>query len=484
MDFPGEQTYQKLARLLVAPTLEPSQRAARIQAVEKDVILPLRVLLIAVLGYFFFLSHWNDVPERPRGLGLSIFQFYFWFYLLANIAAGAGFVWVSQMNLKTTQRINFTVGLLDVFLMTGLTFIVDGFDSPLYWVCLVLILHNALAIPLALPQLLLNLLVTLSYVVGGVLDRILISGDPVTAVRYIGKLLHLQPLPPPQVGFVKLMAGDPNAEAQRTENPYERILVLVIWAACCYGIQVLFEKQKRAEAEATEFAVRQERLRTAGRLAAEIAHKIKNPLGIITNAAFCLQRAVNDGELSVEEQITIIREEVGRADQILTELMGYAQLAEGRGERLEVASEIDDAILQVFPPAAKYEIRIKRYYASDLPAILMQRQHLNSVLVNLLQNAREALNGHGEIEVATRYGAQDSIIISIADNGPGIPHDKLNKIFEAYFTTRAKGTGLGLAIVKHNTEMYGGAVTVHSELGKGTRFTLEFPSRILMKLNT
>jgi signal transduction histidine kinase len=481
MAFPGEQTYQKLVRLLVAPTLEPSQRAARIQAVEKDVILPLRVLLIAVLGYFFFLSDWRDVSNQPRGLGHALFQYYFWLYLLANIAAGAVFVSVPQMSLKTTQWINFTVGVLDVFLMTGLTFIVDGFDSPLYWVFPVLILHNALSIPLALPQILLNLLVTLGYVVGGILDNIFISGDPERAVTYLGKLLHLEPSR--QGDFVQLMAGDPKLES-RTENPYERVLVLVIWAACCYGIQVLFEKQKRAEAEATEFAVRQERLRTAGRLAAEIAHKIKNPLGIITNAAFCLQRAINDGEFAVEEQITIIREEVSRADQILTELMGYAQLAEGRVERLEVAAEIDDAIQQVFPPAAKYDVRIKRYYSSDLPAILMQKQHLSSVLVNLLQNAREALNGHGEIEVATRYGAHDSIIITVADNGPGISPDKLDKIFEAYFTTRAKGTGLGLAIVKHNTEMYGGAVQVQSEPGQGTRFTLEFPPRILMKLNT
>src|ERR1039458_6601131 len=148
-----------------------------------------------------------------------------------------------------------------------------------------------------------------------------------------------------------------------------------------------------------------------------------------------------------------------------------------------MSDEIEDAILQVFPPAAKYEIRIKRFYSSELPAILMQKQHLSSVLVNLLQNAREALHGRGEIEVATRYGEQDSIIISIADNGPGVAPDKLDKIFEAYFTTRSKGTGLGLAIVKHNTEMYGGAVKVESEPGKGSRFTLEFPARILMRLS-
>jgi signal transduction histidine kinase len=238
-------------------------------------------------------------------------------------------------------------------------------------------------------------------------------------------------------------------------------------------------------------AVRQERLRTAGRLAAEIAHKIKNPLGIITNACFCLQRTVDEGQIAYEEQIGIvqeqsgiIREEVVKADQILTELMGYAQLAEGRVERLELAAEIDDAIQQVFPPAAKYEVRVLRYYSPELPAVLMQRQHLSSVLVNLLQNAREALGGRGQIEVSTRYGNQDSIIISIADDGPGIPPDKIDKIFDAYFTTRAKGTGLGLAIVKHNTEMYGGLVRVQSVLGKGTRFILEFPARILMRLTT
>ena len=91
--------------------------------------------------------------------------------------------------------------------------------------------------------------------------------------------------------------------------------------------------------------------------------------------------------------------------------------------------------------------------------------------------------GVGRIDISARYGKNDSAIISITDNGPGIAPDKIDKIFEAHFSTREKGTGLGLAIVKHNTEIYGGIVTVHSELGKGTRFTLEFPARILMRLS-
>jgi signal transduction histidine kinase len=263
----------------------------------------------------------------------------------------------------------------------------------------------------------------------------------------------------------------------------ERITVLVTWALCCYGIQVLFEKQKRAEAEATEFAVRQERLRTAGRLAAEIAHQLKNPLGIITNAAFCLNRSVHEGEMQVDEQIQIIREEVDRADQILTELMGYAQLAEGKVERLEVVEELDTAVQEVFPPAAKYQVKIHKDYAPALPALLMQKRHLSGVLVNLLQNAREAMNGRGAVNISAQYGDNDSIRIVISDTGPGISPNKIDKIFEAYFTTREKGTGLGLAIVKHNTEMYGGRVQVDSEVGKGTQFVVEFPARILMRLS-
>jgi signal transduction histidine kinase len=269
----------------------------------------------------------------------------------------------------------------------------------------------------------------------------------------------------------------------RVENPVERMVVLATWALCCYGIQMLFEKQKRADAEATEFAVRQERLQTAGRLAAEIAHQLKNPLAVITNSAFSLQRAAHEGVTAVDEQIDIIREEVERADQIITELMGYAQLAEGKVERLDVTEELDSALNEVFPPAAKYQVKLYREYAPSLPALLMQKRHLSSVLVNLMQNAREAMHGKGRLKVSAEYGNHDSIRILIEDDGPGIPPEKIDKIFEAYFTTRAKGTGLGLAIVKHNTEMYGGAVTVHSELGKGTAFAVEFPARILMRLS-
>ena len=115
--------------------------------------------------------------------------------------------------------------------------------------------------------------------------------------------------------------------------------------------------------------------------------------------------------------------------------------------------------------------------------MFMQRRHLLDTFANLLQNAREALgDGGGNIFISAQCHADYAIEVAIRDDGPGIPPDKHEKIFEAYYTTKEKGTGLGLATVKHNVELYGGAVRVESALGKGARFVLLFPARALMKL--
>jgi signal transduction histidine kinase len=250
----------------------------------------------------------------------------------------------------------------------------------------------------------------------------------------------------------------------------------------CYGVRALLEKQRRVDEEAQEFAARQEQLGAAGRLAAEIAHQMKNPLGIINNAAFSVQRALREGKSDVAQQIQIIQEEIERLDRIITQLIGYAQLSEGRVEKLSVTEELERAIDQVFPQGAQYEIQIHRDYADHFPPLLVQRAHLVQVFVNLLQNAREALHGKGNIYLSAHCHKDYAIEVVIRDEGPGIAADKLGKIFEAYFTNKEKGTGLGLAIVKHNVELYGGTVRVESELGKGARFVLLFPAKILLRL--
>ena len=241
------------------------------------------------------------------------------------------------------------------------------------------------------------------------------------------------------------------------------------------------EKQRRADEEAREFSKRQEQLQATGRLAAEIAHQLKNPLGIINNAAFTLQRTVKEGK-TITQQIKIIREEVDRSDRIITELMGYARLSEGQVEKLDITHELDRAIDQVFPPAANYDVKISRDYAPALPVILAQSGHLSEVFVNILQNAREALNGKGHVQITARYSEDYAVLVTIQDDGPGIPPEKLSKIFEPYFTTKERGTGLGLAIVKHNTELYNGTVEVQSTIGIGTTFIVKLPAKTVFNI--
>jgi signal transduction histidine kinase len=297
---------------------------------------------------------------------------------------------------------------------------------------------------------------------------------------------------PPTVARFPDDLDDPSREALRfyvpSENPAQtltlRLALLVLMTVCCYGVQVLLERQRRAVEEAGEFAMREGQLRSAGRVAAEFTHQIKNPLAIINNAAFSLQRALKQGKPVSAEQIRIIQEEVEHSDKIITQIMGYAQLSEGHVEKLNLIEELDEAIAQVFPPAAGYPVRIHCDYRTDeFPPMFMQRRHLLDSFMNLLQNAREALGEKGgNIYVSAECHADYSIEVSIRDDGPGIPADKQEKIFEAYYTTKEKGTGLGLATVKHNVELYGGAVRVESGLGKGARFTLVFPAKALIKL--
>ena len=262
-----------------------------------------------------------------------------------------------------------------------------------------------------------------------------------------------------------------------------RALLLVLMTACGYGLQVLIDKQRRMDAEEDEFDRRQSQLQASGRLAAEIAHQVKNPLGIINNAAFALGQATNENE-TAKRQVALIREEVNKADQIVTKLMGYAQLVEGRLAKLDVNETLEAALSQVFPKGSKFGTRIRREYGIALPPLLAQPEHISEVFVNIIQNAREVMDNDGEIRIKTSYEGDYTFRVSIEDNGPGIPLERFETVFEPYHTTKEKGTGLGLAIVKHNTELYGGMVKIESELGKYTRFNLIFPGRTALRLQT
>ena len=451
------QSVRKLRELLEETKPSPKEMAARLRTVERDVVLPVKAVFIALLLYNLYFANWFEDASLPQTVAQQTIERFFLIYLVINAGVAGILIYARKMAEAMVQRIIFTSSFIDGLFLSALTFVTGGFDSVLYWLFLGLIVRNAISCPLAAPQLILNFSASICFLAAGLLDALVADTT---------------------ADFDEL-AGAINARA--TEPFVLRLFLLWLLSACCYGVQVLFEKQRRAADEAQEFAMRQEQLRSAGRLAAKIAHQIKNPLGIINNAAYSLQRALQEGKPPNPQQLQIIREEIERADHTITKLMGYAQLAEGKVERLNVADEIERAVDLAVPVAAKYPVIVKKECAPDLPVLMMQRGHLSEILVNLIQNAREAIVGKGIIRIEATTDADQAVVISITDDGPGIAKTKLDKIFQPYFTTKEKGTGLGLSIVKHNADLYGGTVRVESELGKGTRFVLQFPTRTISK---
>src|SRR3569833_3327885 len=143
--------------------------------------------------------------------------------------------------------------------------------------------------------------------------------------------------------------------------------MLWLLTACCYGAQVL----RRIIEESREFAVREGQLLYAGRLSAEFAHQIKNPLAIIYYAVFLLQRAVQAGRTDILPQLEIIREEVERSDKIITQIMGYAQLSEGHVEKLDLVDEVNHAVDETFPTAVVSGVWFVCWFALFLSFLLL-----------------------------------------------------------------------------------------------------------------
>ncbi|MBI3880260.1 MAG: hypothetical protein HY301_09375 [Verrucomicrobia bacterium] len=460
MRYAALAALKKIPALLAAGRLERGQQLERIESMERNIGLPVRAGVILVLGYYLFFSNWlTDVGTVPEVV-LDLVRKLLSGYVIFNLGASAALFFMRQVGWGLTRWVVFTVSLLDGFILTAVVLVSGGYDSGLYWLFLGLIARNAVSVPVATLQIILNLSVCFFYGAMAVVDARVMQPETLSTV--VPRLLRESELSDPFFeGFVL------------------RLVLLLMMSACCYGIQVLYDRAKRTEEETQESHLRQEQLHAAGRLAGEIAHQLKNPLAIINNAAFNLQKSLPSPPPKIAQQIEIIREEVGRSDRIISQVMGYAQLAEGKVERVDVVEVMEEAIRQVFPPALQLGVRLERKFEPRLPRLLVQRAQLAAVFVNLLTNARDAAGGHGHVGVRLACTPSETLVITVEDGGPGIAPADLNRIFEAYYTTKEKGSGLGLAIVRHNVELYGGTVHAHSELGKGARFVVEFPTRKL-----
>lgn len=228
-----------------------------------------------------------------------------------------------------------------------------------------------------------------------------------------------------------------------------------------------------------ESLIRSEKMASVGQLAAGVAHEIGNPLSAVTGYLEFL----DDPDLDPEKRADIVarmENQVDRIQSIIRDLLDYSRdEADQAIEPVALAPCVDEAIDLLQPQPRARDVEVERDLPDDLPKIRGNSDQLVQVLINLLINAADALDGEddesGTIEVSA-VTDETSVRLRVTDDGPGIADEDLNRIFDPFFTTKdpGDGTGLGLAIAHRIMDRFDGDIEVESEPGEGAQFTLTF----------
>jgi len=219
-----------------------------------------------------------------------------------------------------------------------------------------------------------------------------------------------------------------------------------------------------------------EKLAAIGQLAGGVAHEVNNPLGGILAFAQLLKRQIPEGGAGREEVDEIERSAL-RCKRIVESLLRFSRLARPEERQpADLNAIVGETMVLVERQFAIVNVAIVAELGSDLPQVLCNANQIQQVLMNLLQNAFDAMPSGGSIRVATA-AVPGSVVLTVADQGVGIHPEHLPRIFDPFFTTKAegKGTGLGLAVSSNIAHSHGGRLTVDTEPGKDTVFSLSLP---------
>lgn len=225
-----------------------------------------------------------------------------------------------------------------------------------------------------------------------------------------------------------------------------------------------------------------DRLAVLGQMAAGLAHEIRNPLGAIKGAAQLLADPVDgaeDAPPAQQEFLGIILEEVDRLDTVVSSVLDLARQSPEGPTPVDVNGAVRRALQVMGAEWNDAALEVNSHLGEGAPRAVIDGDQLRQVLLNLLQNAAQAMKGQGTITVRTRArrrGEQTWVAISVEDEGPGISRAARQNIFLPFFTTKEKGTGLGLAICQRIVQGAGGRIEVRSREGEGTTFDVVLPA--------
>jgi two-component system nitrogen regulation sensor histidine kinase NtrY len=213
-------------------------------------------------------------------------------------------------------------------------------------------------------------------------------------------------------------------------------------------------------------------------VARRLAHEIKNPLTPIQLSAERLQRhfggAPEATRALVDECATTIVTEVESLKGLVDEFSQFARMPAPRAAPTDLHGLLDDA-LSLYRGLFR-DVEIRTHFAAALPKVAADPEQIRRVIINIVDNAIEAVERRGEIDIETQHDGANSLVrIVVADNGPGIPPAERDKLFLPYYSTKQRGSGLGLAIVRRIVAEHGGSIDVSDNVPRGTRFAIELP---------
>ncbi|MFC5450534.1 ATP-binding protein [Paenibacillus aestuarii] len=214
-----------------------------------------------------------------------------------------------------------------------------------------------------------------------------------------------------------------------------------------------------------------ERLSLVGQMAASITHEIRNPMAVIQGFIQLIKERTGP---ELQQYFNLILDELNRANEIISDFLSLAQ-------NRNVPMVIGDlnAIVQSLHPIMQADAnmrgaQVELLLQPALSQVLLNEKEMKQLILNLVRNGMEAMNGSGMIQIETRQ-ASDHVELHISDNGSGISEDKLARIFEPFYTTKDKGTGLGLPVCLSIVQKHGGSMDVKSVEGHGTKFSMVLP---------
>ena len=259
-----------------------------------------------------------------------------------------------------------------------------------------------------------------------------------------------------------------------------------------YIVIVVDIRALKSAQEQTKSILHAERISTLGHLAAGIAHEINNPLSFLLldlernkSLLESISSSTNTKDINLQQIVQELKElaiasndGLNRISEVVKAVKTFGKTDYGNdfrnNEKINIEESIEVAIRLINSKIKKAQIKLNKKY-QETPAIKANTGRLVQVFLNLLLNSIQAIeHEHGEINVKT-FSDNENIVIEIADNGKGISPDNMKRIFEPYFTTKIDGTGLGLGIINNIIHELGGHISVKSNIGLGTTFTILLP---------